>query len=43
LLTARRDSLDAVIELLLEKETISGQELMEVVRNPRAVRMAEAV
>jgi cell division protease FtsH len=43
LLTARRDSLDAVIELLLEKETISGQELMEVVRTPPAVRIAQAV
>jgi cell division protease FtsH len=43
LLTARRVSLDAVIELLLEKETISGEELMEVVRIPPAVRIAEAV
>jgi cell division protease FtsH len=43
LLTARRVSLDAVIELLLEKETISGEELMEVVRTPPAVRIAEAV
>jgi cell division protease FtsH len=43
LLTARRNSLDAVIELLLEKETISGEELMEVVRTPTAVRIAETV
>jgi cell division protease FtsH len=43
LLTARRVSLDAAIELLLEKETISGEELMEVVRIPPAVRIAEAV
>jgi cell division protease FtsH len=34
LLAERRASLDAVIELLLEKETISGEELMEVVRGP---------
>jgi cell division protease FtsH len=43
LLTARRVSLDAVIDLLLEKETISGEELMEVVRTPPAVRIAQAV
>jgi cell division protease FtsH len=43
LLTARRNSLDAVIDLLLEKETISGEELMEVVRTPTAVRIAQAV
>jgi cell division protease FtsH len=43
LLTARRNSLDAVIDLLLEKETISGEELMKVVRNPAAVRIAQAV
>jgi cell division protease FtsH len=35
LLSERRASLDAVIELLLEKETISGIELMEVVRTGR--------
>jgi cell division protease FtsH len=34
LLLERRASLDAVIELLLERETISGEELMEVVRGP---------
>jgi cell division protease FtsH len=43
LLTARRDSLDAVIDLLLEKETISGEELMKIVRTPTVVRIAEAV
>jgi cell division protease FtsH len=32
ILSERRESLDAVIDLLLERETISGQELMEVVR-----------
>ncbi len=36
LLTERRHSLDAVIELLLEKETIDGEELMNVVRRPVA-------
>ena len=34
LLTERRESLDAVIDLLLEKETIDGEELMDVVRRP---------
>ena len=34
MLAERRGSLDAVIDLLLEKETISGEELMEVVRGP---------
>jgi cell division protease FtsH len=34
MLAERRASLDAVIDLLLEKETISGEELMEVVRGP---------
>jgi cell division protease FtsH len=43
LLTERRNSLDAVIDLLLEKETISGEELMKVVRTPPPVRLAEAV
>ena len=33
-LSERRSSLDAVIDLLLERETISGEELMEVVRKP---------
>jgi ATP-dependent Zn protease len=28
----RREALDAVIDLLLERETISGTELMDVVR-----------
>jgi cell division protease FtsH len=32
ILAERRESLDAVIDLLLEKETISGVELMDVVR-----------
>jgi cell division protease FtsH len=34
LLIERRASLDAVIDLLLEKETIDGEELMDVVRRP---------
>ncbi len=34
LLTERRAFLDAVIELLLEKETIDGKELMDVIRRP---------
>jgi cell division protease FtsH len=34
LLSERRTSLDAVIDFLLERETISGEELMEVVRRP---------
>jgi cell division protease FtsH len=34
ILTERRTSLDAAIDLLLEKETISGEQLMEVVRRP---------
>jgi cell division protease FtsH len=34
LLTERREFLDAVIELLLEKETIDGKELMDVIRRP---------
>jgi cell division protease FtsH len=34
ILSERRASLDAVIELLLEKETISGVELIDVVRRP---------
>jgi cell division protease FtsH len=38
ILTARRASLDAVIDLLLEKETIDGEELMAVVRRPREPR-----
>jgi cell division protease FtsH len=41
LLTERRHSLDAVIDLLLEKETIDGEELMDVVRRPVA-KMATA-
>ena len=32
ILTERRVALDVIIDLLLEKETISGVELMEVVR-----------
>jgi ATP-dependent Zn protease len=39
ILSERRASLDAVIELLLEKETISGVELTEVVR--RSIDAAE--
>ena len=35
------DRLDAVIDLLLEKETITGVELMDVVR--RSVDSAESV
>jgi len=34
LLSERRPSLDAVIDLLLEKETIDGEELMDAVRRP---------
>ncbi len=34
LLAERRASLDAVIDLLLEKETIDGEQLMAVVRRP---------
>ena len=41
ILSERRGALDAVIELLLEKETISGVELMDVVR--RSVDSAEPV
>ena len=41
LLTERRHSLDAVIDLLLEKETIGGAELMDVVR--RSIDTAEPV
>ena len=41
ILSERRASLDAVIDLLLEKETISGVELMDVVR--RSVDTAEPV
>jgi cell division protease FtsH len=36
-LAQRREALDAVIDLLLERETISGTELMAVVR--RSVEM----
>ena len=44
ILSARRAALDATIDLLLEKETISGQELMDVVRRPPAsVRPVAAV
>jgi cell division protease FtsH len=41
ILSERRGSLDAVIDLLLEKETISGVELMDVVR--RSVDGAESM
>jgi cell division protease FtsH len=41
ILSERRISLDAVIDLLLEKETISGVELMDVVR--RSVATTETV
>jgi cell division protease FtsH len=40
LLLERRASLDAVVELLLEKETISGDELMEVIRRPVGMALA---
>jgi cell division protease FtsH len=43
LLSQRRDSLDAVIDLLLEKETISGDELMRVVRTTVSGRAQEVV
>jgi cell division protease FtsH len=42
ILSERRASLDAVIDLLLEKETIDGEELMDVVRRPVA-KMATAL
>jgi ATP-dependent Zn protease len=41
ILSERRFALDAVIDLLLEKETISGAELMDAVR--RSVDSAETV
>jgi cell division protease FtsH len=41
ILSERRASLDAVIDLLLEKETITGVELMDVVR--RSVDTSEPV
>jgi cell division protease FtsH len=41
ILSERRGALDAVIDLLLEKETISGVELMDAVR--RSVDAAEPV
>jgi cell division protease FtsH len=41
ILSERRASLDAVIELLLERETISGVELMDVLR--RSIDAAEPV
>ncbi|MCU1489167.1 MAG: Microtubule-severing ATPase [Acidimicrobiaceae bacterium] len=40
LLLGRRASLEAVVDLLLEKETISGDELMEVVREPFGAALA---
>jgi cell division protease FtsH len=43
LLIERRDSLDAVIDLLLEKETINGDELMEVVRTAQSVGTPQVV
>jgi cell division protease FtsH len=43
LLASRRDSLNAVIDLLLEKETINGDELMQVVRSTVPSRTPEAV
>ena len=43
ILTERRASLDAAIDLFLEKETISGEELMELVRRPlEAARLVVA-
>ena len=38
LLSANRDVVDAVVARLLEKETISGDELMEIVRGSIASR-----
>jgi cell division protease FtsH len=43
LLAQRRGALDAVIDLLLEKETIDGQELMNVVRRPVEEAAADTV
>ena len=40
LLTANRDVLDAVVARLLEKETMSGDELMEIVRGTIASRVS---
>jgi cell division protease FtsH len=42
LLTENRAALDWVVDVLLEKETISGQELTDAVRAARAPRPAEA-
>jgi cell division protease FtsH len=42
ILVERRRSLDAVIDLLLEKETISGTELMDVVRRTVATESVTA-
>jgi cell division protease FtsH len=42
LLTANRDVLDAVVARLLEKETMSGDELMEIVRRTIASRAGSA-
>ena len=43
MLSERRHTLDAVIDLLLEKETISGEELMNVVRMPVDTERSTAV
>jgi hypothetical protein len=40
ILSERRVFLDATVDLLLEKETISGAELMEIVRGPVGERGA---
>ena len=42
LLSANRDVLDAVVTSLLEKETMSGDELMEIVRGTIATRSSTA-
>jgi cell division protease FtsH len=42
ILVERRRSLDAVIDLLLEKETISGTELMDAVRRTVATQSVTA-
>ncbi len=40
LLSENRDVLDAVVARLLERETMSGDELMEIVRSARSLRSA---
>ena len=43
LLSANRDVLDAVVARLLEKETISGDELNEIVRGTTATRPSATI